>query len=755
MDLRVELGRRPALLGGPPPRPADDPPRAPVRRRPRRAPRGASAAAPRRVRTSTRRGPAADGPAGLEAALDRLAARGAWPPRAAGAELVVLTDRGCVARPAADPVDPRRRRGPRRADRGRPARPDGPRRRGGRRPRRPRRWRWSSRSARPAVVPVARDRARGRAGRDARRRGARRRPTTVGNLLAAFEAGLRKTLARMGISTVASYIGGAAVRDDRARRRRSSRAASRRRRRGPAGSASPTSPSASSAAATAALAIADRRRPRASSRTRASPASAPTARSHLYAPRIVGRDPGASRLARPRAPTRRTPTPRSPLPRGARPAARDASSATSSAVRRPRGRADPARRGRGRPLDRAPLRRLRRCSVGALSPEAHQALTIGIQRAGGAANTGEGGEDPALVRAGPGRRAPRRPDQAGRLGPVRRHRRPTSPAPSSSRSRSPRARSPARAASCPAQKATAYIAALRRGQPGQSYISPPPHHDIYSIEDLAQLIADLRAINPTRPDRRQARRGARRRHDRGRRRQGRRDVRPPVRPRRRDRAPRRCRRSSTSARRGSSAWPRSTRSCSATACATASRCAPTAGCRPAATCWSRRSSAPRSSRSGRRRSSRSAATWPASATSTPARPASPPSARTCGPSSPGTPEQVVALLHRDRRGPPARAGGGRRPRRSARSSARAGGCLRADRRARDARSRRRSSAPRRGRRLAGPPRRTRRRAGRDIGHGAASRARAPARRGVPRPGLGHAPTGLRAARPPTARSGPG
>ena len=49
----------------------------------------------------------------------------------------------------------------------------------------------------------------------------------------------------------------------------------------------------------------------------------------------------------------------------------------------------------------------------------------------------------------------------------------------------------------PAKKATAWIAALRRGQPGMSYISPPPHHDIYSIEDLAQLIADLRSINPT------------------------------------------------------------------------------------------------------------------------------------------------------------------------------------------------------------------------------------------------------------------
>ena len=48
----------------------------------------------------------------------------------------------------------------------------------------------------------------------------------------------------------------------------------------------------------------------------------------------------------------------------------------------------------------------------------------------------------------------------------------------------------------PAKKATPLIAALRRGQVGMTYISPPPHHDIYSIEDLAQLIADLRAVNP-------------------------------------------------------------------------------------------------------------------------------------------------------------------------------------------------------------------------------------------------------------------
>src|SRR4029079_4299359 len=101
----------------------------------------------------------------------------------------------------------------------------------------------------------------------------------------------------------------------------------------------------------------------------------------------------------------------------------------------------------------------------------------------------------------------------------------------------------------PARKATAWIAALRRGQPGMSYISPPPHHDIYSIEDLAQLIADLRAINPSarigvklvapRYDLAARERAEdvgepRRGDDRGGRRESRRDIRPSFRPRRRD-----------------------------------------------------------------------------------------------------------------------------------------------------------------------------------------------------------------------------
>ena len=134
-------------------------------------------------------------------------------------------------------------------------------------------------------------------------------------------------------------------------------------------------------------------------------------------------------------------------------------------------------------------------SVGALSPEAHQALTIGIQRAGGAANTGEGGEDPAWYVPGPdGRRHDARIKQvaSARFGVTAAY---------LSRAdqleiKIAQGSKPGEGGQLPGRKATAYIAALRRGQPGQSYISPPPHHDIYSIEDLAQLIADLRAINP-------------------------------------------------------------------------------------------------------------------------------------------------------------------------------------------------------------------------------------------------------------------
>ena len=62
-------------------------------------------------------------------------------------------------------------------------------------------------------------------------------------------------------------------------------------------------------------------------------------------------------------------------------------------------------------------------------------------------------------------------------------------------------RSRAKADSLPGHKVTEEIARLRHTQPGIGLISPPPHHDIYSIEDLAQLIFDLRQVNPPRPSR--------------------------------------------------------------------------------------------------------------------------------------------------------------------------------------------------------------------------------------------------------------
>ncbi len=134
-------------------------------------------------------------------------------------------------------------------------------------------------------------------------------------------------------------------------------------------------------------------------------------------------------------------------------------------------------------------------SVGALSPEAHQALTIGIQRAGGAANTGEGGEDPAwYTPTATGERHDAKIKQvaSARFGVTAAY----LARADQLEIKIAQGSKPGEGGQLPARKATAYIATLRRGQPGMTYISPPPHHDIYSIEDLAQLIADLRAINP-------------------------------------------------------------------------------------------------------------------------------------------------------------------------------------------------------------------------------------------------------------------
>ena len=342
--------------------------------------------------------------------------------------------------------------------------------------------------------------------------------------------------------------------------RSSSPGASRRRRPGRAGRPSRPRRRVSSRRAERGAAIAARTPPGREPRcpTRASPASAPTASAISSAPRIVGEI---------QAPRRAASGPASDA--GSRPLPRGASAATGGAGRRPRRAARPAgsppaadraRRGRAGARDRPPVRRVGDERRGALSPEAHQALTIGIQRAGGAANTGEGGEDPAwYVPDADGRRhdAAIKQVASARFGVT---------------ADLPRPRRAARDQDRPGLQAGRGRPAARRrrrrptsrrcgaARPASRYISPPPHHDIYSIEDLAQLIADLRAINPARPDRRQARRRARRRHDRRRA-----SPRPapttstspatPAGP-----ARRRSARSSTSARRGSSASPRSTRS---------------------------------------------------------------------------------------------------------------------------------------------------------------------------------------------------
>ncbi len=134
-------------------------------------------------------------------------------------------------------------------------------------------------------------------------------------------------------------------------------------------------------------------------------------------------------------------------------------------------------------------------SLGALSPEAHQAISIGMARLGGAANSGEGGEDPAWYAAsadGDRRDAAIKQVASARFGVTAEY----LARAEQLEIKISQGSKPGEGGQLPGRKATAFIAALRRGQPGMTMISPPPHHDIYSIEDLAQLIADLRAVNP-------------------------------------------------------------------------------------------------------------------------------------------------------------------------------------------------------------------------------------------------------------------
>src|SRR5881397_2908422 len=134
-------------------------------------------------------------------------------------------------------------------------------------------------------------------------------------------------------------------------------------------------------------------------------------------------------------------------------------------------------------------------SLGALSPEAHATLAIGMNRMGARSNSGEGGEDPdTYVPLPNGDRADNKIKQvaSGRFGVtthylVRAEELEIKMAQGSK---------PGEAGQLPGHKVTALIARLRHSVPGVPLISPPPHHDIYSIEDLAQLIHDLKQVNP-------------------------------------------------------------------------------------------------------------------------------------------------------------------------------------------------------------------------------------------------------------------
>ncbi|MEG4343639.1 glutamate synthase large subunit [Microcoleus sp. A003_D6] len=152
-------------------------------------------------------------------------------------------------------------------------------------------------------------------------------------------------------------------------------------------------------------------------------------------------------------------------------------------------------------------------SLGALSPEAHETLAIAMNRIGGKSNSGEGGEDPIrynvlndVSEAGFSQTLPHlkglqngdtasssiKQVASGRFGVTPEYL-------MNARQieiKIAQGAKPGEGGQLPGPKVSEYIAYLRRSKPGVTLISPPPHHDIYSIEDLAQLIFDLHQINP-------------------------------------------------------------------------------------------------------------------------------------------------------------------------------------------------------------------------------------------------------------------
>ena len=175
-----------------------------------------------------------------------------------------------------------------------------------------------------------------------------------------------------------------------------------------------------------------------------------------------------------------------------------------NAARRPAGPRDlvAVRQGSPVPLDEVePAEEIRRrfvssaMSLGALSPEAHATLSIAMNRMGARSNSGEGGEDPHnYLPAHNGDRADNRIKQvaSARFGVTTEYLLRAEEL----EIKIVQGAKPGEGGQLPAHKVTELIARLRHAVPGIQLISPPPHHDLYSIEDLAQLIHDLKTVNP-------------------------------------------------------------------------------------------------------------------------------------------------------------------------------------------------------------------------------------------------------------------
>jgi glutamate synthase (NADPH) large chain len=134
-------------------------------------------------------------------------------------------------------------------------------------------------------------------------------------------------------------------------------------------------------------------------------------------------------------------------------------------------------------------------SLGALSPEAHETLAIAMNRIGAKAVSGEGGEDKSRYQPyanGDNANSVIKQIASGRFGVTAEYLN----ACDEIEIKVAQGAKPGEGGQLPGFKVTEFIAKLRHATPGVSLISPPPHHDIYSIEDLAQLIYDLKQINP-------------------------------------------------------------------------------------------------------------------------------------------------------------------------------------------------------------------------------------------------------------------